>query len=62
MSMATVLRLCLRCDRLGLLRRLRGKITQNWPVDVLVNNAGITRDMTFRKMDKINWMRSYTPT
>ena len=25
------------------------------PVDVLVNNAGITRDMTFRKMDKINW-------
>jgi acetoacetyl-CoA reductase len=25
------------------------------PIDVLVNNAGITRDMTFRKMDKINW-------
>jgi acetoacetyl-CoA reductase len=25
------------------------------PVDVLVNNAGITRDMTFRKMDKTNW-------
>lgn len=24
-------------------------------VDVLVNNAGITRDMTFRRMDKINW-------
>jgi acetoacetyl-CoA reductase len=24
-------------------------------VDVLVNNAGITRDMTFRKMDKANW-------
>src|SRR5947209_4828400 len=23
------------------------------PVDVLVNNAGITRDMTFKKMDKI---------
>jgi len=22
---------------------------------VLVNNAGITRDMTFKKMDKINW-------
>src|SRR5687768_1568286 len=22
------------------------------PVDVLVNNAGITRDMTFRKMDR----------
>lgn len=25
------------------------------PVDVLVNNAGVTRDMTFRKMDKTNW-------
>jgi acetoacetyl-CoA reductase len=25
------------------------------PVDVLVNNAGITRDMTFRKMDKSSW-------
>jgi acetoacetyl-CoA reductase len=25
------------------------------PVEVLVNNAGITRDMTFRKMDRINW-------
>jgi acetoacetyl-CoA reductase len=25
------------------------------PVDVLVNNAGITRDMTFKKMDKISW-------
>src|SRR4029077_3931194 len=25
------------------------------PVDVLVNNAGVTRDMTFRKMDKVNW-------
>src|SRR5438067_1722123 len=25
------------------------------PVDVLINNAGITRDMTFRKMDKVNW-------
>jgi acetoacetyl-CoA reductase len=24
-------------------------------VDVLVNNAGITRDMTFKRMDKINW-------
>jgi len=24
-------------------------------VDVLVNNAGITRDMTFRKMDKASW-------
>ena len=25
------------------------------PVDVLVNNAGITRDMTFKKMDSTNW-------
>ena len=25
------------------------------PVDVLVNNSGITRDMTFKKMDKVNW-------
>jgi acetoacetyl-CoA reductase len=25
------------------------------PVDVLVNNAGITRDMTFKKMDRNNW-------
>jgi acetoacetyl-CoA reductase len=25
------------------------------PIDVLVNNAGITRDMTFKKMDKSNW-------
>jgi len=24
-------------------------------VDVLVNNAGITRDTTFKKMDKLNW-------
>jgi acetoacetyl-CoA reductase len=25
------------------------------PVDVLVNNAGVTRDMTFKKMDAANW-------
>ena len=25
------------------------------PVDVLVNNAGLTRDMTFRKMDRVAW-------
>ena len=25
------------------------------PVDVLVNNACITRDMTFKRMDKANW-------
>ena len=25
------------------------------PVDILINNAGITRDMTFKKMTKIDW-------
>ena len=25
------------------------------PIDVLVNNAGITRDLTFKKMDKASW-------
>ena len=25
------------------------------PIDVLINNAGITRDMTFRKMTKVDW-------
>ena len=24
-------------------------------IDILINNAGITRDMTFKKMDKTNW-------
>src|SRR6476620_2866303 len=28
---------------------------ENGPVDVLVNNAGITRDMTFKKMTKADW-------
>jgi acetoacetyl-CoA reductase len=28
---------------------------EHGPVDVLVNNAGITRDMTFRKMDAKSW-------
>jgi len=32
------------------------KVTEEvGPVEVLVNNAGITRDMTFKKMDKANW-------
>jgi acetoacetyl-CoA reductase len=30
-------------------------IEADGPIDVLVNNAGITRDMTFKKMDKANW-------
>ena len=47
----------LRRRRLRLVRaapwpRCRHKLG---PVDVLVNNAGITRDMTFKKMDKVNW-------
>ncbi len=25
------------------------------PIDILINNAGITRDMTFKKMTKIDW-------
>jgi acetoacetyl-CoA reductase len=25
------------------------------PIDVLVNNAGITRDTTFKKMEKVDW-------
>lgn len=29
--------------------------SESGPIDVLVNNAGITRDMTFRKMDKPSW-------
>ncbi|SFB33166.1 3-oxoacyl-[acyl-carrier-protein] reductase [Collimonas sp. OK607] len=29
--------------------------TEIGPVDVLVNNAGITRDMTFKKMEKTDW-------
>lgn len=33
-----------------------GQVTRELgPIDVLVNNAGITRDMTFKKMDKTNW-------
>jgi acetoacetyl-CoA reductase len=33
-----------------------GNVTKDvGPVEVLVNNAGITRDMTFKKMDKANW-------
>jgi acetoacetyl-CoA reductase len=29
--------------------------TETGPIDVLVNNAGITRDMTFKKMGKVDW-------
>ncbi len=30
-------------------------VADNGPVDVLINNAGITRDMTFKKMTKADW-------
>jgi acetoacetyl-CoA reductase len=30
-------------------------VSEIGPIDVLVNNAGITRDMTFKKMDKASW-------
>jgi len=30
-------------------------VTDLGPVDILINNAGITRDMTFKKMTKADW-------
>jgi acetoacetyl-CoA reductase len=33
-----------------------GKVTKDLgPIDILINNAGITRDMTFKKMTKVDW-------
>jgi acetoacetyl-CoA reductase len=37
---------------IGCVKRITDEVG---PVDVLVNNAGITRDMTFRKMDRASW-------
>ncbi|HEY1329157.1 MAG TPA: acetoacetyl-CoA reductase [Casimicrobiaceae bacterium] len=34
---------------------VRKVVADKGPIDVLVNNAGITRDMTFKKMDKASW-------
>ena len=34
---------------------IRQVMAELGPVDVLVNNAGITRDMTFKKMTKADW-------
>ena len=50
-------RLPLRRRRLRVGRAVRGDggASEVGPVDVLINNAGITRDMTFKKMDKANW-------
>src|SRR5258707_15028671 len=28
---------------------------EHGPVEILINNAGITRDMTFKKMTKVDW-------
>jgi acetoacetyl-CoA reductase len=38
---------CARCAAL-----IRAEIG---PVDILINNAGITRDASFKKLDKVNW-------
>ncbi len=36
--------------------RMVAQVTQEiGPVDILINNAGITRDMTFKKMTKVDW-------
>jgi len=29
--------------------------TEVGPVDILINNAGVTRDASFKKLDKVNW-------
>ncbi|HUI99487.1 MAG TPA: acetoacetyl-CoA reductase [Usitatibacter sp.] len=36
--------------------RMVGQVTKEiGPIDILINNAGITRDMTFKKMTKPDW-------
>ncbi|MEO7741352.1 MAG: acetoacetyl-CoA reductase [Usitatibacter sp.] len=30
-------------------------VSEVGPIDILINNAGITRDMTFKKMTKVDW-------
>ena len=46
---------CNVCDWDSCVACIRSVAAELGPVDVLVNNAGVTRDMTFRKMDRINW-------
>ena len=37
-------------------QRVEAKISEEvGPIDILINNAGITRDMTFKKMGKPDW-------
>ncbi len=37
-------------------QKMIGELTKDHgPVDILINNAGITRDMTFKKMTKVDW-------
>ena len=50
-------RVRVRRRRLGFVRRVRaeGRRSRSGPIDVLVNNAGITRDTTFKKMDRTGW-------
>jgi acetoacetyl-CoA reductase len=37
-------------------QKMVGAVTKDLgPVDILINNAGITRDMTFKKMTKVDW-------
>lgn len=38
---------CLQCTQ-----KIRNDLG---PVDILINNAGITRDASFKKLDKVNW-------
>jgi acetoacetyl-CoA reductase len=36
--------------------RMVGQVAKEvGPIDILINNAGITRDMTFKKMTKVDW-------
>jgi acetoacetyl-CoA reductase len=37
-------------------QKMVGEVTKDLgPIDILINNAGITRDMTFKKMTKVDW-------
>jgi acetoacetyl-CoA reductase len=36
-------------------KMVAGVMRDAGPIDILINNAGITRDMTFKKMTKVDW-------